>query len=76
MRNVYGALLAVLASLVVHGAVVEVSPVNGNTTTLQEYVSQRDSLLSANTIREIAVHDELLAKWLDAQRRIDRKSVV
>ena len=70
MRNVYGALFAVLASLVVHGAVVEVSPVNGNTTTLQEYVSQRDSLLSANAIREIAVHDELLAKWLDAQRRI------
>ena len=51
MRNVYGALFAVLASLVVHGAVVEVSPVNGNTTTLQVYVSQRDSLLSANAIR-------------------------
>ena len=45
MRKEYGALLAVFVSLAASGAVVEVQPVNGNTTTLQEYVSQRDSLL-------------------------------
>ena len=37
---------------------------------LQDCISEKDSLLSENAIREIAAHDELLAKWLEAQRRI------
>ncbi|MBR4615722.1 MAG: hypothetical protein IKO55_08960, partial [Kiritimatiellae bacterium] len=37
---------------------------------LQECISERDSLLSENAICEIAVHDELLAKWLEAQKCI------
>lgn len=37
---------------------------------LRECVSERDTLLSERTIREIAASDGLLAKWLEAQRRI------
>ena len=38
--------------------------------TLQECILERDKLLSDKTIREISSHDDLFAKWLEAQKRI------
>lgn len=37
---------------------------------LPQCVSERDALLSEREISEISIHDELLARWLEAQRRI------
>ena len=47
-----------------------ISVIPASAITLQECILERDNLLSEKIIREISAHDDLLAKWLESQKRI------